>query len=110
MRILIITAFSLVVASTSVSAQQSRLPKLSELPPGQHVASINYCDGTYVVTTKDGAKLTFPEFNLRFKTDSGSDGPATGTPALLPSNMMGDRAFVIFSNPEEISASVGRQC
>ena len=41
------------------------------------------------------------ERNLRFKTDSSGDGPEKGTPAIVDSGMMGDRASVIFAVPEE---------
>ena len=104
------------LGATSATAQQRPpvpqrpLEKLSALPLDQQVASLAYCNGTYIVTTKDGAKLPFLEFNLRFKTDSSGYGPTKGAPALLSANMMGDRAFVIFASPEEISSFIQRGC
>ena len=104
------------LGATSATAQQRPpvsqrpLEKLSELPVDQQVVSLGYCNGTYIVTTKDGAKLPFPEFNLRFKTDSSGYGPMQGTPTILAASMMGDRAFVIFASPDEISQFIRREC
>ena len=114
-RSLILLLIFVLCATPAVAQQRPPVPqrpleKLSELPPDQQVASLGYCNGTYIVTTKDGAKLPFGEFNLRFKTDSSDYGPTQGAPALLAANMMGDRAFVIFANPEEISGSIKRTC
>ena len=53
---------------------------------------------------------TLPSFSLRFKTDSGSEGPEKGAPALVGAGMMGDRADVIFAAPDEISAMITRDC
>jgi cytochrome c len=47
---------------------------------------------------------------LRLKTDSSGDGPTPGAPALIPAGMMGDRADVIFSAPDEIGKFVGKSC
>ncbi len=111
MALLVIAALAVPAGAQQQRPNQQRPPaKLSELPPDQQVASLEYCNGTYVVTAKDGAKLPFPEFNLRFKTDSSPLGPPAGAPALLPANMMGDRAFVIFKDPEEISRYIKRSC
>jgi cytochrome c len=52
----------------------------------------------------------FWEFNLRFKTDSSDKGPEPGHPVLIPASMMGDRAFVIFAAPEEISGFIESKC
>jgi cytochrome c len=62
------------------------------------------------VTTEDGKKHAYWERNLRFKTDSSEAGPAKDTPALMPAGMMGDRASVIFSAPEEISKTIEARC
>ena len=110
---LVITLAILVLAASSTSAQQRQQqpkPQLKAIATDQQVASMRYCDGTYVVETKDGSRFPFPEFNLRFKTDGGPDGPAPGQPALLAANMMGDRAFVIFASPSEISGFIKVQC
>jgi cytochrome c len=88
-------------------------PDLADLkssgPEGQ-VATIRYCGDTYEVTTVAGQTIPFWEFNLRFKTDSSAKGPPTGRPALLPASMSGDRAFVIFAAPQEISAFIQTKC
>jgi cytochrome c len=85
-------------------------PNLKSLTPEMRVQAITYCGGTYRVATSDGKAQEFWERNLRFKTDSGPDGPAKGAPAILQAGMMGDRAQVIFAAPEEISASIKPQC
>jgi cytochrome c2 len=50
------------------------------------------------------------KFNLRFKTDSSGSGPRPGHAALQPAGMMGDRASVIFADPEEISSFIEKRC
>jgi cytochrome c len=88
-------------------------PELADLkaigPEGQ-IAAIRYCADTYEVTTVAGQTIPFWEFNLRFKTDSSAKGPPKGRPALLPASMSGDRAFVIFAAPQEISAFIQAKC
>jgi cytochrome c len=86
------------------------LQDLKTLGRDQQVTAIRYCGDTYHVTTATGEALPFWEFNLRFKTDSSDKGPQPGRPVLLPASMMGDRAFVIFAAPEEISASIEAKC
>jgi len=84
--------------------------KLQEADRSRQVTAIRYCRGTYHVTTAAGQTHPFWEFNLRFKTDSSQDGPPKGRPVLSPAGMMGDRAFVVFSSPEEISAMIEPRC
>lgn len=86
------------------------VPNLKKLEPGNRVQSVAYCRDTYEVTTADGKKHKFWERNLRLKTDSGEDGPTQGAPALVPAGMMGDRADVIFSAPDEIGKFVSMSC
>ncbi len=86
------------------------LPDLKTLPPGQQVKAIRYCGDTYRVTTHTGEARPMWEFNLRFKTDSSTQGPKPGIPALLRANMRGDRFFIIFSDPKEISAFIQPEC
>jgi cytochrome c len=86
------------------------VPNLRKLDPEDRVQSIAHCGDTYRVTTADGETHEFWERNLRFKTDSGPDGPEKGAPAILGAGMMGDRASVIFAAPEEISAWIRPQC
>lgn len=85
-------------------------PNLKKLEPGIQVKAITYCRDTYRVGTADGKTRAFWERNLRFRTDSGKDGPEKGAPALMPAGMMGDRASVIFAVPEEIAGMIERRC
>lgn len=86
------------------------LPDLKKGDPHARVTSIRACGDGYRVTTADGNTEVFWEFNLRFKTDSSSSGPAPGRPVLLASGMRGDRASVVFSRFEEITEFLRRQC
>jgi cytochrome c len=81
-----------------------------EVGPNNRITSIGYCGDTYTVAVETGEAHQFWEFNLRFKTDSSDKGPAPGHPVLIPASMMGDRAFVIFAAPGEISASIETKC
>lgn len=87
-----------------------RDPSLKSLEPPQQVKAITYCHDTYRVTTADGKTRVFWERNLRFRTDSSKDGPERGAPALVRAGMMGDRAGVIFSGPDEITKMIEQQC
>lgn len=86
------------------------VPNLKKLDPEDRVERIARCGDTYRVTTVDGKTRDFWERNLRFKTDASEDGPEKGAPALVGAGMMGDRADVIFSAPEEISAFIRGGC
>lgn len=88
----------------------NQVPDLKQLGPEGHVKEVTYCKDTYIVTTANGHVRKFWERNLRLKTDSSNDGPAKGTPALMPAGMMGDRADLIFSAPDEISGFIKPQC
>lgn len=90
--------------------QGPTLRDLKALGPTQQVAGIRYCGDTYHVTTVAGETVPLWEFNLRFKTDSSEQGPPKGHPVLLPASMMGDRAFVIFADPNEISRFIEAKC
>lgn len=83
---------------------------LRKLDPTERVQAIRHCNDTYRVTTADGKTRDFWERNLRFKTDSSSEGPEKGIPAIMGAGMAGDRASVIFSAPEEISGFVSHPC
>lgn len=83
---------------------------LKKLSPQHRITSITYCPDTYTITTADGKKTQFWERNLRFQTDSSVIGPLKGAPAIYPAGMVGDRASVIFSMPEEISAFIKHKC
>ena len=89
----------------------SDLADISKPSPAQQITSVRYCRDTYQVTTADGKTLKFWEFNLRFKTDSTGNGPPNGKPVLLPAGMMGgDRSFVVFRSPWEISGFIEEKC
>ena len=83
---------------------------LKSLPPEQQIASMRYCESVFHVTTAEGDTLDFPEFNLRLKVDGTDMGPPAGMPALLSAGMMGDRAFVVFADPAEISDFIQNEC
>ena len=85
-------------------------PSLKHLDSEDRVQSIIYCKDTYTVATADGKTLKFWERNLRLKTDSSNDGPEKNAPALVPAGMMGDRADVIFANPDEINQFIKPKC
>ena len=82
------------------------VPNLKTLDPQDRVQSITHCGDTYKIVTTDGKSRDFWKRNLRLKTDISDDGPHMGAPALVPAGMMEDRADVIFSSPEEISAFI----
>jgi cytochrome c len=92
------------------AGSQPEMPDLKQVGPGHQIEAIRYCGDTYHVTTADGQTTPFWEFNLRFKTDSSDRGPHPAEPALLPASMMGDRAFVIFADPAEISTLIEKRC
>jgi cytochrome c len=81
-----------------------------DMGPNNRITSIRHCGDTYTVGVESGEAHQFWEFNLRFKTDSSDKGPEPGRPVLIPASMMGDRAFVIFAAPGEISASIQSGC
>jgi cytochrome c len=81
-----------------------------ETGPNNRITAIRYCGDTYMVDVAAGESHPFWEFNLRFKTDSSTNGPQPGHPVLIPANMMGDRAFAIFADPAEISAFIEKRC
>ncbi len=91
-------------------AQQREIPDLKALSAEHQVEAVTYCKGIYKVTLRDGSTRHFPEFSLRMKTDGGPNGPRPGNPALIPANMMGDRAFLIFFKPGEISSFIVERC
>ncbi|MBI1985356.1 MAG: c-type cytochrome [Rhodospirillales bacterium] len=86
------------------------MPNLKELDANNRVTAITHCKDTFNVTTANGETHALWEFNLRFKVDSGANGPAPGKPVMAPSGMMGDRAFVVFASPDEISAFIKKGC
>jgi hypothetical protein len=83
---------------------QREPPDLKALAPGQQVSSVRYCRGVYEVALKDGSVRSFKEYDLGFKTDTGTRGPDAAAPALVPTGRVGDRAFVIFAGLDELKA------
>jgi cytochrome c len=81
-----------------------------DVGPNNRINAIRHCSDTYTVTVESGAAHQFWEFNLRFKTDSSARGPKPAHPVLIPASMMGDRAFVIFAAPAEISPFIEARC
>jgi cytochrome c len=88
----------------------AQFPDLKKLGPEHQVQAIRYCHDTYHVETADGKTEDYWEANLRFKTDSSDTGPLDGKPVIMPAGMMGDRASVFFTAPEEIGAFIKHQC
>ena len=83
---------------------------LKSAGPGTTVAAIAYCRDTYTLKMGNGSALQFWESNLRFKTDSSADGPAALKPVLVPGGQQGDRSYLVFATPGEISAMVKPGC
>lgn len=115
MRVLIVAGVLAGLGAGMAWAQQGDMmaqprANLRQVSADQRVESIGYCSGTYTVTSESGQTFEFTEFDLRFKTDASAEGPPPGRPAILSAGMMGDRAFVIFAAPEEISAAVEETC
>jgi cytochrome c len=94
----------------AMMGMQRGAPQLKTVESSGRVKSITYCRDTFKVTTADGKTRDFWERNLRFKTDSSNEGPAKDSPAIVGAGMMGDRASVIFAEPEEIGRFITRQC
>ncbi len=98
------------VSEGRVSTPERGIPNLKRVESTSQVAAIHYCGDAYRVVTGDGKSRIWWEFNLRFKTDGSADGPSAGKPVIIGSGMQGDRASVVFSRPEEISAFIRREC
>jgi cytochrome c len=103
-------AFLQATSDGRIKVPDQASPDLKRAQASSTVRSIRYCGDAYRVATGDGSTRTWWEFNLRFKTDASANGPAAGKPVLVGNGMQGDRASVVFSRPEEISAFVRRQC
>jgi cytochrome c len=103
-------AYLRAVSEDRVSVPYQGLPNLKRVDAAEQVTAIRYCGDAYRVVTGDRKTHTFWEFNLRFKTDGSADGPPAGKPVVVGTGMQGDRAAVVFSRPEEISAFIRREC
>ncbi len=89
---------------------QGQMLNLKALEADNRITSIGHCGDTYSVTVETEEAYEFWEFNLRFKTDGSEDGPMPGHPVIIPASMRGDRAFIIFAAPAEISAFIKSEC
>ena len=96
--------------ATASGAQPAQPTPLRNLVDDQVVAKIGYCRGEYMLTMASGVGHQYPEFNLRFKTDSSRSGPDAGKPALLPAGMRGDRAQVIFASLQDLQRFLVERC
>ncbi len=95
---------------SALAHQQGPKLHLAEAPLDQQLDAITYCNGVYRLVTKEGSPIDYPEFDLRFKTDSSEDGAAPGIPVIINAGMKGDRGFVVFASPGEISAFIEAKC
>lgn len=100
----------LVMTAPMALAHEGKPEDLKAPPDDHHVRAVSYCRGTYTVELTTGASFQYREFNLRIKTDGSEKGPAAASPVMIPSGMMGDRAFLIFARPAEISAFIKEKC
>jgi cytochrome c len=89
---------------------QGQILNLKALEANNRITSISHCGDTYTVTVETEEAYEFWEFNLRFKTDGTENGPVAGHPVIIPASMRGDRAFVIFAAPTEISPFIKSEC
>jgi cytochrome c len=88
----------------------SRFESLRDVEPQARVTAIRYCKDSYFVTLANGKTFPFWELNLRFKTNGGSEGPSPNKPVILRAGMQGDRASIVFANPDEISKLIRKRC
>ena len=95
--------------SAGMMASRER-PDLRKPGAENRVTEIRHCKDSYYVTLATGERMAFWEPNLRFKTDSSEHGPARNKPVMVPAGMMGDRAQVVFSSPDEISPFIKPGC
>lgn len=87
-----------------------RLESLRDVEPQARVTAIRYCKDSYFVTLANGKTFPFWEFNLRFKTNGSPEGPTPEKPVILRAGMQGDRASVVFADPDEISQLIKKRC
>jgi hypothetical protein len=88
--------------ANSLRSPKSQFQNLKAIGSDRQVVTIRHDRDTFEVTTADGRSTVFPAVNLRFKIDSGDNGPPVGRPVILPGGMMGDRATVFFASAAEI--------
>jgi hypothetical protein len=90
--------------------QDRPVQNLRDLPERQRVKAVSYCRGAYDVALGDGSVRSFKEYDLAFKLDSSDHGPGPATPALVPTGRVGDRAFVVFANLDQLRTAVRAEC
>jgi len=101
-RTLVAAALASLAAAPVVAQPAQPVPNLRNAPPGQHVTGVTYCRGEWDVALGDGTTRRFKEYDLALKIDTTANGPSPARPALTPSGRMGDRAFVVFADLEEL--------
>ena len=103
-------ALTLVALVGAGPAPDASFEDLGQAPPARRVLGVEYCRGSYDVKLGDGSRRPFKERDLRFGTDSGPLGPGAGHGVLVPTGRLGDRALVIFSDPDDIRSFVRKAC
>jgi cytochrome c len=86
------------------------MANLKDIPPAERVMSVGHCLGKYDVGLRNGSTRTFKEYDLAFEIDSGPNGPRPGTPALVSTGGVGNRAFAIFADLDELRRSLKAWC
>jgi hypothetical protein len=107
---LTVLAFALIAAVGAGPAPDERLEDLRQAPSARQVPAVEYCRGRYDVKLGDGSRRPFKERDLRSGTASGARGPGAGHGVLVPTGRVGDRALVIFSEPDDIRSFVRKAC
>lgn len=84
----------------------AEFPDLKSVGADRQVRSVTYSRGAYCLTMADGETADFLESALRFKVDLSDLGPRAGTPVILRAGTEGDRFWVFFASPAEISSFI----
>ena len=90
-------------------AGAASLADLKKVGAERQVRAIRHMRSSYRVVTADGKGFDFPESDLRLKVDSSAMGPFRGRPVMMPAGQVGDRVWVFFAAPDEISAFIKHQ-
>ncbi len=93
-------------AHGQVAGASRGFPDLKLLPHDHQVRSLVFSRGAYRVEKSDGKNLEYLEEDLRFKIDSSDLGPRAGEPIIMPAGTEGDRVWVFFASPAEISSFI----
>ena len=103
----LVSATALVLVSCVAAFGQERpIIDLKDLPSRQRVTAVTYCRGGYDVSLGGGSARKFKEYDLAFKIDSSANGPDPTRPALVATGRVGDRAFVVFADLEELRSAL----